>query len=269
MRLRLATLPALIASLAIAAPGIALGQTDPSPAPNELDASALTSLCAANAEDDAARVTCVEVVRTILAPAGEIAVEEPDSTDRLAVAIDEAVASAEGLDVQAAIDEVASALQELDVQSAIEEAIASAEVDVQAALDDVRASIEELEVQALVDEAVASAREVDVTALIDEAIASAQGVDVQALVDDLINEIGDQDVLGTIEGGIAETRNVVEAAQDWIEDNPELACDTGSVSVGVGAAAVVGFLTDSPGLALAAYRETQQATDRACGAAIG
>ena len=269
MRPRLAALASIIASLAFATSGVALGQTDASPAPSELDASALTSLCAANAEDDAARETCVDVVRTILTPGGDPAVEEPDLTERLATAIDDAVASAEGVDVQAAIDEAAAALEGLDVQSAIEEAVASAEIDAQAALEDVRASIAELDVQALVDEAVASAREVDVMALIDEAIVSAQEVDVQALVEEVITEIGDADVLGTIEEGIAEARNVVSAAQDWIEENPELACDTGSVSVGVSAAAVVGFLTDSPGLALAAYRETQQATDRACGAAIG
>ncbi len=34
--------------------------------------------------------------------------------------------------------------------------------------------------------------------------------------------------------------------------------------MGVGAAAVVGFLTASPGLALRAFEETEKATNRVC-----
>ena len=71
MRSRIAAVPALALSLVIAASGAALGQSEQPGTLDELDSSALESLCAANAPDEAALQTCIEVVQTILAPDGD------------------------------------------------------------------------------------------------------------------------------------------------------------------------------------------------------
>ncbi|MFV2064164.1 MAG: hypothetical protein ACC726_11740, partial [Chloroflexota bacterium] len=211
MRFRFISQLVLAASLAIATSGVAIGQDEPSasPIPGQRDNSALESLCAANAEDDAAITTCVEAVQAILTPDGEVtAVEESGVSGRVIAIVDKAVAAADGLDVQPAID-------------------------------DARASLAELDMPTNTDDAVAAAQDVDVGAMINEAIASAREVDVQEVVDGIVADIEDRDVLGTIEDGIEITRNVVGAAQTWVAENPELVCDAGSAGIGVGAAAVV------------------------------
>lgn len=226
---RLAALPALILLLGSLTSSVALAQPEADPPLIEFDGSALERLCASNAEDDAALATCIEVVRVILAPASEPAV----------------------------VGETGVVARLMTV---IDEAVAAAEsADLRAAIDDAAVAISAFDMEAALDEVIGSA-EADVQSIIE---------DIQVLVDGLVDDIEDQEMLAVIEEGIAETRNVVEAAQTWIEENPELVCDTSSLGIGAGAAAVVGLLTESPGLALVAYRETQAAADVACNDVIG
>ena len=221
-RLRTLALAVLVASLATS--GAVHAQTDETLAAEGLDESALVSLCAANATDDAELARCVDVVESILSrePSQIVTLDaEPDLLEQARRTVDEAVAAAENLDVQAAIDEVIAGAQDFDMDTAI-------------------------------DDALSSARDLDLPEAIDDAISAAQGFGVGA----------------SIEDGITTTRNVVDAATVWAQENSEVVCDGGSFSLGVGAAAVVGFLVGSPGLALRAFEETNKATNDVCDAVI-
>ena len=90
--------------------------------------------------------------------------------------------------------------------------------------------------------------ETDVRSIIEEALAAAQDVDLEAALEDSVRA----------------TRDVIDAAQRWAQDNPETVCKGGSLSVGTGAAAVVAFLTGSPGLAMRAFEEGERISNDIC-----
>ncbi len=120
----------------------------------------------------------------------------------------------------------------------------------------------------VVDETLASARaagqQVDLQAVVDEALAAAQDVDLQAVLDEALAAVGDVDAQALLDGGLGTTREVIAAAQAWIVENSDTVCKGGSLSVGTSAAAVVAYLTGSPGLAIRAFEETERLSSDIC-----
>jgi septal ring-binding cell division protein DamX len=106
--------------------------------------------------------------------------------------------------------------------------------------------------------------ETDVRSIIEEALAAAQDVDLEAALEEALAAAQDVDLEAALEDSVRATRDVIDAAQRWAQDNPETVCKGGSLSVGTGAAAVVAFLTGSPGLAMRAFEEGERISNDIC-----
>ena len=254
---------ALAASLTLAGSVVTVAQEAATPTSAPPPEALIASLCAATSDDEATRIECVADVEAVLAD--EFAAsEELTVAGRVAQLIDDAVESAGGLDVPSAIADAQTRLEEVDLEASLRDALASAETGAQDAVEELRASLDELDLGARLDEALDGAADVDIEALLDEAVAMVEGLDPGATVDDLLAEIEDNDTFAALESGIATAEAVVAEAQLWVDENPDEACNAGGFTVGAGAAAVVGLLTDSPGFALAAYNRTHKVVEDAC-----
>ena len=226
----------------LAVPCVAQAQDDPSPAARGL----VERLCSAGRADDADVASCLAAVDTMLGGA------LPPIGDG---ALDVDVQAALDIDVQAALDEAIGRLQDMDLPAAVDDAVTRLQgVDLEAAVDDALAAAQDVDVRAAIAEALA-AGEADLQAALeavltraDEAIPGARDVDVDALLAD----------------GVTTARTVVAEAEAWVTENAELVCAGGSVGAGVGAAAVVAYLTGSPGLAISAFDRTEQFSRDVC-----
>ena len=140
-------------------------QTDDAVATDGVESALIGQLCAATAADAAAQATCVSAVTLAL---DEIALTEPLGEQDL---LGEALSRVRELDLQTAIDEAVASLEglelgaDVDRQAAIDEAVAAAmatteEIDLAAAVDEAlagaRAAIEDSGVRAALDDTLIS-----------------------------------------------------------------------------------------------------------------
>jgi hypothetical protein len=95
--------------------------------------------------------------------------------------------------------------------------------------------------------------EIDLRAAVDEVIGAAQDVDLDSAVDAAIAAASEVDVEG-----------VVAEAQQWVQENADVVCAGSGLSAGAAAAAVVAYVTGSPGLAIRAFEETERLGSDAC-----
>ena len=266
MHRRSTTATILAALMLLVVPGVALSADEPSPSPQPADVDLTAALCEAVSDDAAAVADCEAVVDDILAI---VTNDDLAPRERLSAVVDLAVAEAGGLDIPRAVADIQADLEAIELECELREAIAAAESAVRATLDEVGASIGELDLELLIDEARDSIDEVDVRARIDEALSAAAAFDPGEAIDDLDARIRASDGYIAIDEGVSLARGVVDTAQLWVEENPDEACNAGAFTVGAGAAAVVGLLTDSPGIAFAAYGQTYKVVDDACTAVVG
>jgi hypothetical protein len=258
-----------LALVLVASPGIAWAQDD------TIARSLIERLCSAELDDEAAIATCLTSVGAILAGADSLPPEALASSapagllDRARQTADEALASAQ------------QSLRDLDVQGAVDEAVAAArasaqdlseDIDLQAALDEAVGRVQDVDLQAALDEAVAAAQDVDLQAALDAAVAAAQDVDLQAALDEVlaaadeaVSAAQDVDVEALLAEGVTTTRAVVAEAGAWLTENAEAVCAGSSLSAGTGVAAVVAYLTGSPGLAISAFQQTERISRDICG----
>lgn len=245
--------PASLAIVLIAGPGAVQAQDDTTAR------SLIERLCSAELDDEAAIATCLVSVGAILAGAGilppeAVASSEPTGLlDRARQTAEEALASAR------------QSLQDVDVQDAVDEAVAAAQASVQ----DLRESID---LQGALDEAVGRVQDVDLQAALDAAVAATQDVDLQAALDQVlaaadqtVTTAQEVDVEALLAEGVATTRAVVDEAGAWVTENAEAVCTGSSLSAGTGVAAVVAYLTGSPGLAISAFQQTERISRDLCG----
>jgi hypothetical protein len=245
--------PTSLALVLVASPGIAWAQDD------TIARSLIERLCSAELDDEAAIATCLTSVGAILAGADSLPPEALASSapagllDRARQTADEALASAQ------------QSLRDLDVQGAVDEAVAAArasaqdlseDIDLQAALDEAVGRVQDVDLQAALDEAVAAAQDVDLQAALDEVLAAA---------DEAVSAAQDVDVEALLAEGVTTTRAVVAEAGAWLTENAEAVCAGSSLSAGTGVAAVVAYLTGSPGLAISAFQQTERISRDICG----
>ena len=238
--------------------------------PDDLPALGLgliEQLCASGISDEAALAACLSGVGAILSgqdpralPGPEPSAAPQDLLERARDAVDDALASAGQVDLQSAIDDALAAVGAIDPTAAVDEALATArDIDVQAALDEAVGAVGEVDLEAALDEAVGAVGEVDLEAAVADVLARAQRIDLQAAIDRALEDAaaagGSVDVSVLLEDSIASTREVVAAAQSWLEEHADVVCSGSSLSVGTAAAAVVVYLTASPGMALTAFEQ--------------
>jgi hypothetical protein len=227
-------LAATLSLVMLAVPGVAQAQDDRSPVPRDL----VERLCSAELAGEADVASCLAAVGAVLSEA-----LPPD----LVGALD--------IDLQATLDEAIGGLQDIGVGAALDDAVTRLQgVDLEAAVNDAIAAAQDLDVRAAIAEALA-AGETDLQAALeavlsraDEAISGAREADVDAFLVD----------------GMTTARAVVAEAEAWVTENAELVCAGSSVGAGVGAAAVVAYLTGSPGLAISAFDRTEQFSRDVC-----
>jgi chromosome condensin MukBEF ATPase and DNA-binding subunit MukB len=147
------------------------------------------------------------------------------------------------------MDQAAAAVRDSDPRAALDAAITAAQdVDLQAALD----------------KAVEAASQIDLQAALGEVVDRAQAIDLQAAVEQTLGS-ADVDVRALLADGVETTRTVTASAQAWLQENADVVCTGSSLGVGAAAAAVVVHLTGSPGLAIAAFQQTERLSNDACG----
>ncbi len=126
----------------------------------------------------------------------------------------------------------------------------------------------DIDPQAALDEAIGALQDVGVGAALDDAVTRLQGVDLEAAVNDAIAAAQDlavrTDVDAFLVDGVTTARAVVAEAEAWVTEHAELVCAGSSIGAGVGAAAVVAYLTGSPGLAISAFDRTEQLSRDVC-----
>jgi len=165
MKTRLALLLILVMALM---PATVSAQADDDVAPDGAETALIAQLCAATAADAAEQADCISAVSLALAEmAGTELLGEQD-------AFDEALTRVRELDLQAALDEAVASLDglelgvDVDLQAAIDEATAAAmaateELDLAAAVDDALAgamtAIEDAGVRAAIDDALIALQE--------------------------------------------------------------------------------------------------------------
>jgi hypothetical protein len=244
-------------------------------AADAVDMTLIGQLCAAAAADEAEQAACISAVARVITDMNAAepsdatvpleAAEPPDEAQSLLAEtqarIDEALAQLRALDLQAALDEVARSAQdfELDV-----------DVDLQAAIDDVVATLEGLELsgdidlQAAIDDAVAAALaatgDIDLGASIDEALNGAL-----SSLEDAGVEAAIEDTLVALQQNIDDASAVVSEAQEWAQENTDMVCRGGSVSLGTTVGVVVFALTGVEWLGLQAFWATERFTNGVCG----
>jgi hypothetical protein len=219
-------------------------------------------LCAAAAADEAEQAACISAAARVITEM--TATEQFGATPPLEESqarIDDTLAQLRELDLQAALDEVARSARdfELDV-----------DIDLQAAIDDAVAVLEglglggDIDLQAAIDDAVAAAlaatEDIDLGALLDEALSGALGsledAGVQAAIDD---------TLVALQQNIEDASAVVSEAQEWAQQNSDVVCRGGSVSLGTTVGVVVFALTGVEWLGLQAFWATERFSNRVCG----
>jgi hypothetical protein len=158
----------------------------------------------------------------------------------------------------------------LDGQAILPSLDVANEMDLQVLLDQAIAQLQEVDLRAALDEAVAATQDVDVQFAIAEALAAGEA-DLQGALGALLTKVDealpgarDADVDALLADGVTTARAVVAEAEAWVTENAELVCAGSSVGAGVGAAAVVAFLTGSPGLAISAFDRTEQVSRDLC-----
>ena len=246
------------------------GSADPDDLPS-LGLGLIEQLCSSGISDEAGLAACLSGVGAILSgqdprslPGPEPSASPQDLLARARDAVDDALASAGQVELQSAIDDALAAVGAIDPTAAIDEALATArDIDLQAAVDEAiaaaREAVGQVDVQAALDQAVAAVGEVDLEAAVADVLARAQQIDLQAAIDGALEDAaaagGSVDVSALLEDSITSTREVVAAAQSWLEEHADVVCAGSSLSVGTAAAAVVVYLTASPGMALTAFEQ--------------
>jgi hypothetical protein len=129
----------------------------------------------------------------------------------------------------------------------------------------------DVDLRAALDEAITAARDLDVQAAIRDALAAPPGAELGAALEEVVGRARDAlddgpdvDVDAFLDSGVATARGVVNEAQTWMVENADVVCSGGSLTVGVGTAAVVAYLTGSPGLAIGAFDRTEQLGQDIC-----
>lgn len=254
-------LAAVLAGL-LALPITASAQDDPaSDVLDVLERGLVERLCAVDPGDEFALATCLVASAAVLG--GDVLLETASETPSAAGAADPSASeSAEPGGVldrarQAAEEALSSAQQaaaDVDVREIIERSITAAQ-----------AGVAEVDPGAALDQLIGSAQDVDLEAALDAAISATSDVDVEAAVaaavahiDETISAVGDVDVAAWLEDGVQTTRRVVAESRQWAQDNADIVCAGSGLSTGTAAAAVVAYLTGSPGLALRAFEESER-----------
>jgi hypothetical protein len=88
---------------------------------------------------------------------------------------------------------------------------------------------------------------------------------VEGAVDEALGLAEDSGLSAGVQQVADVTSEVVASAEAWIGENPEATCQAVSMTVGLGAGAVAGLLSGSPGLALRAFEEAERAATGLCG----
>jgi hypothetical protein len=270
--IRLVPLLSLVLALS---PAAVTAQNGGVGAADGVDITLVGRLCAAAAADEAQQAACISAVAKVVTEmtAAEMSdgtrpLKDPDLPDKAQplleetqARIDEALAQLRELDLQAALDDVAGSTQELQLD---------VDIDLQGAIDDAVAALEalglsgDIDLQAAIDDAVATAlagtEDIDLGALLDEVFAGAlsgiEDVGVQAAIDD---------TLTALQQNVEDARAVVSEAQQWAQQNTDVVCRGGSVSLGTTVGVVVFALTGVEWLGLQAFWATERFTNRVCG----
>lgn len=248
-------------------PVSAAAQSEASPAPEGIDMGLVTQLCAATAADTAEQTACLDAVEVALTDM--LAVEpsgEQSLLDRAQSLIDE---------TQTLIGDALSEAREVDLQAALDDAVKNAQdfeldvdIDVQGAIDEAVAAVQDLdlgtEVEQAIDEAVAevlaATEDVDLEAALDQALA-----EVQTAIEDADLEGVLDDAVVALEGSVGEAQAVVATAQQWAQENTDVVCRSGSVSLGTTVGVAVFALTGVEWLGLQAFWATERFTNNFCG----
>lgn len=270
-------LSAVLASL-LALPVTAHAQSDPaSDALESLERGLLERLCAVDLSDEVALAACLVASAAVLG--GDAILETPSETTSETGAGDpSAIASPEPDGVlerarQVAEEALSSARQaagDIDVRAMVEQSVMAArarvaDVDPGAAIDQVIRAAQDVDLDAAIDAAVTAASDIDVQAAVADAVARAQDLDLlaalveaSARIDESVSAVGDVDLAAWLEDGVHTTRSIVAESQQWAQENADVVCAGSGLSTGAAAAAVVAYLTGSPGLAIRAYEETER-----------
>jgi hypothetical protein len=253
-------LAAVLAGL-LALPITANAQDDPASDVLEvLERGLVERLCAVDPGDELALATCLVASAAVLG--GDVLLGSPPEAPSAEAADPSASGSAEPGGVldrarQAAEEALSSAQQaaaDVDVRAIIERSVTAAQ-----------AGVAEVDLGAALDQLIGSAQDVDLDAALDAAISATSDVDVEAAVadavariDETISAVDDVDVAAWLEDGVRTTRSVVAESRRWAQDNADIVCAGSGLSTGTAAAAVVAYLTGSPGLALRAFEESER-----------
>lgn len=274
-------LSAVLASL-LALPVTAYAQGDPaSDALETLERGLLERLCAVDRGDEVALAACLVASAAVVG--GDVLLEMPSEANSETGAGDpSATTSAEPGGVlerarQAAEEALSSAQRtagDIDVREVVEQAVVAAQarvagVDVGAAFDQVIDAARDVDLDAAIDAAITAADDVDVQAAVADAIARAQDLDLRAALveaaarmNESVGPVGDVDLTAWLEEGVRTTRSIVAETRQWAQENADVVCAGSGLSTAAAAAAVVAYLTGSPGLALRAFEESEPlATD--------
>lgn len=287
------------------APGATAAQSEVANDSDSIDMSLVERLCSASATEETEVRACIDAVVTALADlsAGEVPGSEvPDGAIPDDGLPDEEL-SGEELPADANPDEALpgeepSLLQRAqdiaaDTQALVDDAIGELrEVDLQAAIDDIVQDARELgvewnrELQRSIDEALAAiealelpnaeAIQRDLEAAVAEALVAAENVDIQQVIDQAFAEIeagiDDVELQATIDGtvlalqgAVEEARAVVAEAQSWAQENIDMVCRGGSISLGTTVGVTVFALTGVEWLGLQAFWATERFTNGICG----
>jgi hypothetical protein len=104
--------------------------------------------------------------------------------------------------------------------------------------------------------------DVDLQAAIDDVVATLEGLGLSGDVD---LQAAIEDTLVALQQDIDDASAVVSEAQEWAQENTDMVCRGGSVSLGTTVGVVVFALTGVEWLGLQAFWATERFTNGVCG----